>query len=370
MAIVKANSFQCVKSRFNFPKYKIFNDICRKYVLTEMDISAKELAAYCGGTVEGNPEATVSDFAKIEEAGDGDLSFIANPKYAHYASTTGASVLLVSESFEAPEGLKATLVRVGDPYACLARLMTLAASSRPKPSGVEQPVAVGEGTILPEDIYLGAFSYIGKNVKIGKGVLIYPQVYIGDGCVIGDDCILYAGVKIYQGCQIGSRCILHSGVVVGSDGFGFAPVGDRFEKIPQMGGVILEDDVEIGANTTIDRATFGNTVIGKGTKLDNLIQIAHNVRVGENNVFAAQSGVAGSTRIGDRNKVGGQCGFAGHITIGNDNEFGAQSGFHTNVGNGRRMMGYPAVDVMQFAKNTVNMKRIAEFLAAQKPKGK
>lgn len=331
-----------------------------------MEISAKELAGYCGGSVEGDGNIKVSDFAKIEEAGQGDLSFIANPKYAHFASTTKASILLVSKDFEAPENIHPTLIRVDDPYSSLARLMTLVDKSKPKPTGVENPVFVGEGTALPENIYLGAFAYIGKNVRIGERTLIYPQVYIGDNCSIGEGTVLYPGVKIYSGCSIGARCILHSGVVVGSDGFGFAPVDGHYEKIPQMGGVVLEDDVEIGANTTIDRATFGYTIVGRGTKLDNLIQIAHNVRVGEDNVFAAQVGVAGSTHIGDRNKVGGQCGFAGHISIGNDNEFGAQSGIHSNVGDNKRMMGYPAVDVMQFARNTVNMKRIAEFLASQK----
>ncbi|MCH5227269.1 MAG: UDP-3-O-(3-hydroxymyristoyl)glucosamine N-acyltransferase [Muribaculaceae bacterium] len=333
-----------------------------------MEISAKDLAAFCGGIVEGNEAATVSDFAKIEEAGAGDLSFVANPKYAHYAGTTGASILLVSKEFEAPANTRATLVRVADPYASLARLMTIVSNQKPKPQGIEQPVAVGEGTELPSDIYLGAFSYIGKNVKIGAGALIYPQVYIGDDCEVGPDTVIYPGAKIYSGCKIGARCIIHAGAVIGSDGFGFAPVDGHFEKIPQMGGVEIADDVEIGANTTIDRATFGNTKIGKGTKLDNLIQIAHNVQLGENNVFAAQVGVAGSTRIGDRNMVGGQCGFAGHIKIGNDNEFGAQSGLHANVGDKKRMIGYPAVDAMQFARNAVNMKRIAEFLASQKTK--
>lgn len=335
-----------------------------------MEISAKDLAAYCNGSVEGDDNAKVSDFAKIEEAGPGDLSFIANPKYSHYASTTGASILLVSKEFEAPENIRPTLVRVDDPYSSLAFLMTMVANSKPKPRGVESPVFIGEGTSVPEEIYLGAFSYIGKNVKIGRGSMIYPQVYIGDGSEIGEDVVLYPGVKIYGGCKIGARCILHAGVVIGSDGFGFAPKEGHYEKIPQMGGVIIEDDVEIGANTTIDRATFGNTIIGKGTKLDNLIQIAHNVQVGQDNVFAAQVGVAGSTHIGNRNRVGGQCGFAGHITIGDDNEFGAQSGIHANVGNKQRMMGYPAVEVMQFARNTVNLKRIAEFLASQKDKVK
>lgn len=335
-----------------------------------MEISAKELAALCGGAVEGDPEAKVSDFAKIEEAGEGDLSFIANPKYAHFASTTGATVLLVSKDFDGPVNSHTTLVRVQDPYSSLAMLMNMVAQAQPKPKGVENPVWVGDGTDIPEDIYLGAFAYIGKNVKIGKGVLIYPQVYIGDGCEIGSDTMLCPGVKVYAGCKIGSRCILHSGVVIGSDGFGFAPIAGHYEKIPQMGRVVIEDDVEIGANTTVDRATFGSTVIGRGTKLDNLIQIAHNVRVGEDNVFAAQAGVAGSTKIGNRNKVGGQCGFAGHIAIGDDNEFGAQSGIHADVGNRQRMMGYPAVDVRQFARNAVYMKRIAEIFAAQKHQGK
>lgn len=331
-----------------------------------MKITAKDLAMCCGGIVEGDSDVMVSDFAKIEEAGPGDLSFIANPKYAHYASSTGASVLLVSKTFEAPSDLKATLVRVDDPYSSLARLMEMAASTISKPHGVESPVAVGEGTSLPEDIYLGSFAYIGKNVKIGKGVLIYPQVYVGDNCEIGEDTILYPGVKVYGGCKIGARCIIHAGAVIGADGFGFAPVDGHYEKIPQMGAVCIEDDVEIGANTTVDRATFGNTVVGKGTKLDNLIQIAHNVRLGEHNVFAAQVGVAGSTRIGSHNMVGGQCGFAGHITIGDNNEFGAQSGIHANVGDKKRMIGYPAVDAMQFARNAVNMKRIADLLASHK----
>lgn len=333
-----------------------------------MEVTAKDLAQLCNGIVEGNENASVSDFAKIEEAGPGDLSFIANPKYSHFASSTNASILLVSKDFKTPPDVKTTLVRVDDPYASLAFLMKLVASARPQPSGIENPVAIGEGSNIPDDIYLGAFSYIGKKVKIGNSCKIYPQVFIGDGCELGENVILYPGVKIYAGCKIGKRCIIHSGVVIGADGFGFAPVDGHYEKIPQMGGVIIEDDVEIGANTTIDRATFGNTVIGKGTKLDNLIQIAHNVTIGNDNVFAAQVGVAGSTKIGSRNRVGGQCGFAGHISVGNDNEFGAQSGIHTNVGDHKRLMGYPAVDAMQFAKNTVYMKRIAEFFAAQKNK--
>lgn len=334
--------------------------------LPEMKITAKHLAEMTGGTLEGDGEIAVSGFAKIEEAGPEDLSFIANPKYGHFASTTKAGVLLVGRDFVAPQATSSTLVRVDDPYSTLGMLLRMVADAKPKPSGVESPVFIGDDTQLPEKIYLGAFSYIGKNVKIGENVKIYPQCFVGDNCVIGNDSILYPGVKVYEGCKIGQRCILHSGVVIGADGFGFAPVGDHYEKIPQLGGVTLEDDVEIGANTTVDRATFGNTVVGKGTKLDNLIQIAHNVKIGKDNVFAAQSGVAGSTIIGDRNMIGGQCGFAGHIKIGNGNEFGAQSGIPGHVGDNNRLIGYPAVDRMQFAKNAVYLKRLEELFKHQK----
>lgn len=335
-----------------------------------MEITARELAALCGGSVEGDPDSRVSAFAKIEEAGNGDLSFIANPKYSHFAATTGASILLVKRDFKLPEKCKATLVKVDDPYSTLARLMRMVEQHKPRPSGIEQPVFIGESTRIPDSAYVGAFSYIGRNVKLGENVLIYPQVFIGDNSEIGPDTILYSGVKIYGGCRIGSRCILHSGSVVGSDGFGFAPVDSHYEKIPQTGGVIIEDDVEVGANTTIDRATFGNTIIGRGTKLDNLIQIAHNVKIGRDNVFAAQAGVAGSTQIGDHNMIGGQVGFAGHIKIGNENEIGAQSGLHTNIGDHQRLIGYPAVDVKKFAKNTIYISRLEELFKSQKEKGK
>ena len=335
-----------------------------------MELTAGELAAIAGGIVEGDSGVKISGFAKIEEAGEGELSFIANPKYAHYASTTGASVLLVGNDFNAPEGTKVTLVRVTDPYGTLARLMRMVEASMPKPSGIEQPVFVGADTQLPEDVYLGAFAYIGKNVKIGAGVKIYPQVYIGDNSSIGDNTTIYSGVKVYAGCRIGSHCIVHAGAVIGSDGFGFAPVDGHYEKIPQMGGVIVEDDVEIGANTTVDRATFGTTVIGQGTKLDNLIQIAHNVTLGKNNVFAAQTGIAGSAHIGDNNMVAGQCGFSGHITVGNNNQFGAQSGIHGDLGDNNRMIGYPAVDVRQFVRNTAYINRLAELFKPQKKNDK
>lgn len=217
---------------------------------------------------------------------------------------------------------------------------------------------------MADGVYIGAFAYIGEGAKIAKGASIYPQCYVGAGCVIGEGTVLRPGVKVYEGCVIGARCIVHSGAVVGADGFGFAPKGDIYEKIPQIGNVVIEDDVEIGANTCIDRATFGHTVIGAGTKLDNLIQVAHNVEIGRGNVFAAQTGVAGSTHIGHGNRVGGQCGFAGHIRVGNHNEFGAQSGIPNSVGDGQRLIGYPAVEARRFARTQVYLKRIEELFAS------
>ncbi len=320
------------------------------------------LASLINGVVEGDSELKISGFAKIEEALPGQITFIANPKYAHFIESTKASAILVSTDFDHPNPNGVTLIKVEDPYATLAELLRMIQDSLPKKRGIENPCYIAEGVEIPEDAYIGAFAYIGEGAKIGKGTQVYPQTFIGDGATVGDDCILYAGVKVYKGCQIGNHCILHSGVVIGGDGFGFAPnPAGEYEKLPQTGIVVIEDNVEIGANTTVDRATFGCTRIGKGTKLDNLIMVAHNVEIGKNNVFAAQSGVAGSTKIGDYNRVGGQVGFAGHISIGNNNEFGAQSGIPGNVGDGQRLMGYPATDVRHFARNVVYINRLKEL---------
>lgn len=326
-----------------------------------MEITPKDLAALTGGEVEGDEKAVISGFAKIEEAKTGDLSFIANPRYAHYIHTTGATAVLVGKDFKVECENHPTLIRVADPYATLAMLLQMIEDMKPKPEGIEQPCYISDGVELPEHLYVGAFAYVGKNVRLGKNVKIYPQAYIGDGCQIGDDSVIRSGVRIYEGCRVGARCIIHSGVVIGADGFGFAPKDGKFEKIPQTGIVIIEDDVEIGANTTIDRATFGYTRIGSGTKLDNLIQIGHNVSIGKNNVFASQTGIAGSAHIGDGNMVGGQCGFAGHIKVGDYNEFGAQSGIPGNVGDRRRLIGYPAVDARQFARNQVYIKNLGKL---------
>lgn len=322
-----------------------------------MRITPAVIASLTGGKIEGDRDVEITGFAKIEEAKKGDISFIANPKYMHYASTTEASVLLVSEDFQTPEGLGATLIRVADPYSTLALLMS-EFSKKQKKSGIEQPCHIGEGVEVGEDVYVGAFAYIGDGARIGKGVTIYPHAYIGDGVEVGDETIVYPHVTVYEGCRIGKRCVLQAGCVIGADGFGFAPRGDEYHKIPQIGKVVLEDDVEVGANTTIDRATMGETRIGRGTKLDNLIQVAHNVTIGKNNVMAAQTGIAGSTKIGDSNRIGGQVGFAGHIKFGSRCEVGAQSGINKGYRDGARIIGYPATDIATFAKSAVLLRQL------------
>lgn len=325
-----------------------------------MKLTPEMIASLIGGNIEGNPEREITGFAKIEEAKEGDISFIANPKYAHFASSTKASALIVSENFPTPQNLEATLIRVADPYSSLAMLMTAFTPEETK-IGVENPSYISENVKFKDDCYIGAFAYIGSNVRLGNNVKIYPHAYIGDNVEIGDNTIIRPHVTIYEGCKIGKRCILHAGAVIGADGFGFAPDGDRYKKIPQIGIVVIEDDVEIGANTTIDRATMGETRIGEGTKLDNLIQVAHNVRIGRNNVFAAQTGVAGSTQIGDSNRIGGQVGIAGHIKFGNRCEVGAQSGINKGYKDGSRVIGYPAVDISTFARNAVLLKRLSDL---------
>lgn len=329
-----------------------------------MEFSANQIAALTGGTVDGNGDVTVSTFAKIEEGHPGALSFLANPKYAHYIYDTQSSVVLVRRDFAPERHVAATLIRVDDPYATVAQLLRMVAElTAPQLKGIEQPVSIAPGVDIPDDAYVGAFTYIAPGVKIGRGVKIHPQVYIGAGATIGDGTILYPGVKVYHGCTIGSRCILHSGAVIGADGFGFAPTNGVYEKIPQLGNVIIEDDVEIGANTTIDRAVMGSTRICRGVKLDNLIQVAHNCEVGANTVIASQAGIAGSTKVGSGCMIGGQVGFAGHIHVGDNVQIGAQSGVPRNVPTGARIMGYPAVDHAAFARQAVNIKNLSALYA-------
>ena len=326
-----------------------------------MELTAGKLAELVGGTVDGDASVVINRFAKIEEAKEGCITFLANPIYTHFIYTTEASVVLVRKDFEAEHPVKATMVRVDDPYATLAMLLNYVANQQVRKHGIEQPCYVSEGVELPEDVYVGAFAYIGKNAKIGKNVCIYPQCYIGDNVSIGDNSIIYPGVKIYHDCVVGKNCILQAGVVIGGDGFGFAPENGEYVKIAQIGNVVICDNVEIGANTTIDRATMGSTVIHKGVKLDNLIQVAHNVEIGEHTVMAAQVGVAGSTKIGAHNMVGGQVGFAGHIKVGDNNKFGAQSGIPNSIGDGNSVIGSPVVNAMDFARQTVYMKRLGEL---------
>lgn len=332
-----------------------------------MELTPQLIASFIGGKVEGDGNVKLTGFAKIEEAGPGSVTFIANPKYSHFIYETKASAVLVSDKFQLERPVEPTLIRVPDPYVALADLLNAMESNRPKPVGIEQPCYISEGVTIPDDVYVGAFAYIGKGAVIEKGVQIYPQSYVGDNVHIGEGSVIRPGVRIYSDCVIGKRCILHSGVVVGADGFGFAPRPDgTYEKIPQIGNVVIDDDVEIGANTTIDRATFGSTRVGKGTKLDNLIQVAHNVEIGQGNVFAAQTGIAGSTKIGNYNQVGGQTGFAGHIHVGDLNEIGAQSGVPKSIGDKNRIIGYPAVDARQFAKTQVYLRHLGELFDKKK----
>lgn len=328
-----------------------------------MQFTAKQIAELVGGQIVGDENISVSTIAKIEEGQTGAISFLANPKYTHYIYDTRSSIVLVRKDFEPEKPINATLIKVDDPYSTVAQLLQIVAQmTEPNYVGIEQPSYISPGIELPNNVYVGAFAYIGKNVAVGNNVKIYPQAYIGDNVKIGDNTIIKPGVKIYHGCIIGANCIIHSGAVIGADGFGFAPNSNReYNKIPQIGNVVIADNVEIGANTCIDRATMGSTRIGRGVKLDNLIQIAHNDEIGENTVMAAQVGVAGSVKIGARNMIGGQVGFAGHIVVGDDNQIGAQSGIPGNVGNGLRIMGYPAIDSRDFLKQAIYLKNLPEL---------
>lgn len=327
-----------------------------------MEFSAIQIASLVNGIVEGDNNTIVNTFAKIEEGHPGAISFLANPKYTHHIYNTKSSIVLVRKDFIPEHPINTTLIKVDDPYATLAMLLDLVSQlMNPQPTGIEEPSFISTDIEIPEDCYIGAFTYIGKGAKLGKGVKIYPQVYIGNNVEIGDNTIIYPGVKIYHSCKIGSRCILHAGVVIGGDGFGFAPVTSGYNKIPQIGNVEIGNDVEIGANTTIDRATMGSTRIKNGVKLDNLIQVAHNVEIGSNTVMAAQVGIAGSTKIGENCMIGGQVGFAGHINVGNNVQIGAQSGIPSNVKDNSRLMGYPATDVKDFARQTVHIKNLGKL---------
>ena len=329
-----------------------------------MEFTAQQIAAFLQGEVIGDPNVRVSDLAKIEEGHEGALSFLANPKYTEYVYSTQSSIVLIDKSIELEGEVKATLVKVADARAAMGMLLNMVqAALNPKKQGIEQPSFIDASVSVPADAYVGAFAYLAKGVTIGEGSQIYPQVYLGDNVKVGKNCIIYAGVKVYHDCVIGDNCILHSGCVIGADGFGFAPVNGEYQKISQIGNVILEGDNEIGANTTIDRATMGHTVIGHGTKLDNLVQIGHNVVTKDNNIFCSQVGVAGTTKIGSWNTFAGQVGVAGQCTIGDQNTFGAQSGIPGNIGNGNTLMGYPVIPAREWARQAVYLKRLPDMQA-------
>jgi len=329
-----------------------------------MVFTAKQIAGILGGTIDGDADVKVGNFSKIEEGKPGTLTFLANLKYTAFIYNTNASIALVNNDFTPEKALPETLtlIRVPNAYMALATLMDMVSGAKTPKQGIEQPAFVSPSAKMDaENVYIGAFAYIGENVKLGKNVAIYPQVYLGDNVEVGDDTVLYPGVKIYNDCKIGKNCVIHSGAVIGSDGFGFATDGDKYKKIPQLGNVIIEDDVEIGANTTIDRAPMGSTIIRSGVKLDNLIQIAHNVEIGENTAMAAQVGISGSTKIGRNCMIGGQAGLGGHIKIGDRVSLGARSGIISNIEDGKSLIGTPAIEIKNFFRSSIIFPKLPDM---------
>ena len=323
-----------------------------------MEFSAKQIAQIIDGIVEGDENILVSNLSKIEEGTIGTLSFLANPAYSNYIYSTNASIVIVNKSFvlENPVKSSCTLIRVENAYESFAKLLELYNQINTEKEGVEQPSFVSSNAMIGENCYVGAFAYIGQNVSIGNHVKIYPHVYIGDNCKIGNNTTLFSGVKIYHDCVIGMNCTIHASTVVGSDGFGFAPnnEGHVFTKVPQIGNVIIEDDVEIGSNSSIDRATLGSTILRKGVKLDNLVQIAHNVEIGENTVIAGLSGIAGSTKVGKNCMIGAQVGVAGHLRIANGVKIAGQSGIGSSIDKeGEILQGSPAFNIGEFKRSYV-----------------
>ncbi len=325
-----------------------------------MNFTANDIAEFLNGEVDGDGTVAVNNVSRIEEGEQGTLSFLANPKYAHYIYETKSSIVLVNKDFVAEKEIAATLVRVEDAYQALAQLLEMYEQSKPQRVGIEQPSFVSKTAQVGEQVYIGAFAYVGSNVKLGKNVKLYPHVYVGDNVTIGDNTVLNSGVKVYENCEIGAECIFHSGVVIGGDGFGFAPSSaNDYKKVPQVGNVVIENHVEIGANTCVDRATLGSTIIRKGVKLDNLIQVAHNVEIDENTVIASQTGIAGSTKIGKNCMIGGQVGFAGHLTIADEVKIAAQSGLGKNIKKiGTVVQGSPAFDFGPYQKSYVLFKNL------------
>jgi UDP-3-O-[3-hydroxymyristoyl] glucosamine N-acyltransferase len=331
-----------------------------------MEFTAAQIAGILNGEIEGDASVVVRGLSKIEEGKINTLSFLANPKYEEYIYSTAASVAIVNKTFVANTNLPSTLtlIRVDDAYACFAKLLEAYNQFRVKKPKIEQPSFIADSAKIGNGLYLGAFAYIADDAVIGNDVKIYPNAYIGDNVKIGDGCVIYAGAKIYADCIIGNHCVIHAGAVIGADGFGFAPNQENgYNKVPQIGNVILEDFVEIGANTCVDRATLGSTILRKGVKLDNLVQIAHNVELGENTAMAAQVGVAGSTKIGARVQVGGQVGISGHIKIADEVKIAAQSGIPNDIRKeGEVLLGSPAIPIYDFKKSYFGFRKLPQIL--------
>lgn len=328
-----------------------------------MLFTASQIAMLINAKVEGDPDTAVNSFGKIEEAGESQLSFLANPKYEEYLYTTNASIIIINDSLELKQPVSATLLRVKDAYSAFATLLAKYQELRQqKFKGLQEPHYISQSAKYGTDVFIGAFTYLGENVNVGNNTKLYPGVYLGDNVKIGDNCILHPGVKVQYNCVVGNNVTIHAGTIVGSDGFGFAPQADgSFSKVPQIGNVVIEDDVEIGANSTIDRATIGSTLIKKGAKLDNLIQIAHNVEIGTNSVVAAQAGISGSTKIGKSVMIGGQAGIVGHIHIGDGARINAQSGVSKDLEAGKAVTGSPAHDYTSALRSQAISRKLPEL---------
>jgi UDP-3-O-[3-hydroxymyristoyl] glucosamine N-acyltransferase len=330
-----------------------------------MEFTAEQIAGLLNGEVEGNPSSVVNKLAKIEEGETQSLSFLANLAYAQHLYTTDASIVIVNKDYvlEKPVKETLTLIRVDDAYQCFTKLLEMYDSMKTNKLGIEKQTAISDSATLGENLYIGAFAYISDNAVIGNNTKIYPHTFIGDNVKIGDNTIIYAGVKIYHECVIGSNCIVHAGAVIGSDGFGFAPnEKGEFTKIPQLGNVIIEDNVEVGPNNCIDRATLGSTIIKRGVKLDNLVHIAHNVVVGENTVLAGQTGISGSSKIGKNCMTGGQVGITGHITVGNNVKIAGQSGVSKNIKDNEVLQGSPAFNIKEYMRSYASFKNLPSII--------
>ena len=328
-----------------------------------MKFTAQQIAGILEGDVVGNPDVEVSKLSKIEEGTEGSLTFLSNPKYKHYIYSTNASITIVNKTFEPENHLKTTLIKVNDAYRAFSRVLEYYNSIKLNKFGIEQPSFISDSAKYGENIYIGAFSYVGENVTIGNNVKIFPNTFLGDNVSIGNNTILFSGAKIYSDTVIGNNCVVNSGAIIGADGFGFAPNEEgSYNKIPQIGNVIIEDNVDIGATTTIDRATLGSTIIREGVKLDNQIQIAHNVEIGKNTVIAAQTGIAGSSKIGKNCQIGGQVGIAGHIIVGDNVKIQAQSGIGRNVKDNEVIQGSPAFSYGDYNKSYVHFKNLPKIV--------